>query len=660
MFLPLQLLLSGCNEPATISQPQITTWLENSKNPDLSMVDRKIALDSAYYKLQKSANDSIARRLLFHVAAGYFDINYKTDFLQVSRKVNDWSDQVGDTMSMAKAHSFIGDYYEDKTQVDSAFFHYNQSEKLYQLLNDSENFGRMLLYKAGILYDIGNFTEGEVLGVKALGLLSKTKNTRLIYESHVIIALCLKNLNNYPAALTYFDLALEQIDVLETEGYAQNKILNSRASCYNNIGLINEQIGTNKKAIELYNKALSTNELKLQRPKLYATLLNNLAHAKMNLGAFEGIEKLMFESLHIRDSLQIEPGIVSSKIMIAEYQLVIGDTAKAVATMKEAYSLAKKIESSPEILASLKMLMDNDEANQKLYKETFFQVSDSLQNVERTTRNKFARIAYETDQVVEKNELLSNRNLYILWISTILMITGIVLFIIFRLKGRNKELIYIKEQQEANEKIYQLMLQQQSQNELAKKEERNRIAMELHDGIVNSIFTTRFNLSELDSNNDDKKQQLIAELKKTEEEVRRVSHDLQQNLLFEDKNLPEIISKLVASQQNEYNTVFDLTVDKYIDWSVVSNENKIHVYRIIQEAIQNVNKYSKAKKCFLMLLKTRDKTTIRIWDDGIGFDMNTTRKGIGIKNIAQRVKALNGEFKITSNKGDGTKIEVIF
>jgi signal transduction histidine kinase len=92
-----------------------------------------------------------------------------------------------------------------------------------------------------------------------------------------------------------------------------------------------------------------------------------------------------------------------------------------------------------------------------------------------------------------------------------------------------------------------------------------------------------------------------------------------------------------------------LTVDRYIDWSAVSSENKIHVYRIIQEAIQNLNKYSKAKKCFLMLLKTGDKTTIRIWDDGIG-----------IKNIIERVKSLNGECKITSTKGNGTKIEVIF
>jgi signal transduction histidine kinase len=252
----------------------------------------------------------------------------------------------------------------------------------------------------------------------------------------------------------------------------------------------------------------------------------------------DGIEKMMNQSFRIRDSLQILPGIIANKIMLGELYLRKEDTSKALPTIMEAYNLSRKIGSSADILKTLKLLMDNDYANENYYKKVFFKVNDSIQNIERITRNKFARIAYETDQIVEKNELFSKRNLYILLVSTILMITGIVLFIIFRLKGRNKELIYSKEQQEANKKIYQLMLHQQSQNELAKKEGRNRIAMELHDGIVNSIFTIRFNLAELDSNKDDKKQQLIAELKKTEEEVRRVLHDLQQNLLFEDKNLP--------------------------------------------------------------------------------------------------------------------------
>ena len=61
-------------------------------------------------------------------------------------------------------------------------------------------------------------------------------------------------------------------------------------------------------------------------------------------------------------------------------------------------------------------------------------------------------------------------------------------FAIYRLKSKNKELLFIREQQEANEKIYQLMLTQQSETEQARNEERNRIAMELHDGIVNSVL----------------------------------------------------------------------------------------------------------------------------------------------------------------------------
>jgi signal transduction histidine kinase len=84
------------------------------------------------------------------------------------------------------------------------------------------------------------------------------------------------------------------------------------------------------------------------------------------------------------------------------------------------------------------------------------------------------------------------------------------------------------------------------------------------------------------------------------------------------------------------------------------------MYRIVQEAIQNINKYSKAEKCFVILLKTSDKITIRIWDNGIGFNAEKVKYGIGLKNIKERTKALNGELKITSKIEKGTTIEIIF
>ena len=183
--------------------------------------------------------------------------------------------------------------------------------------------------------------------------------------------------------------------------------------------------------------------------------------------------------------------------------------------------------------------------------------------------------------------------------------------------------------------------------------------MELHDGIVNSIFTTRFNLMQLESNREDQKALLVKELENTENEIRKVSHELTQNLLFEDQNLPEIVTNLVESQQNKFNTKFDITIDKYIDWSTIPSASKIHIYRIIQEALHNINKYSKAKKCFIILLKTGDKIIIRIWDNGIGFLKEKIKPGIGLKNINERTKAMNGDLIIISKIGEGTTIEIV-
>ncbi|RTZ01309.1 tetratricopeptide repeat protein [Flavobacterium bomense] len=622
--------------------------------------DKQKTLDSLYLYLLEQDDDSINRNLCFKVASSYYSIGKYDKFLKVTRKVNDWAIKDKDTVHIAKSLYYIGDYHENKSQLDSAFSYYSQSEKIYSKNKDTLNSGKTALYKAGILFDAGNFTSSEIETVNALRLLLKTTNTRLIYESYNLLALSLKELNNSEKSLEYFDLAQRQLDKLEKENYPKDKIERSRIAIINNMGRVYEKIKNYKEAIGLYNKALQTKNLKQNHPQSYAMLLDNLAYSKMKANKFNGVTHLLFESLRIRDSLHFKVGVVSSKINIGEYYLYMKDTTKALPYLKEGYILSKKIKSSPNAIQSLKLLMQNDSKNKIYYSKLYIKINDSIQKLERLTRNKFARIAYETDQIEEKNEILSKRNTNIIFgYGLILFLLG-VFFVIYRLKSKNKELFFIKKQQEANEKIYQLMLHQQSETEQARTEERNRIAKELHDGIVNSIFTTRFNLIQLDPNQIDKKEQLVKELEKTENEIRRVSHDLTQNLLFEDKTLPEIITTLVESQKNQNNTKFDLSVDKYIDWSLVSSDYKIHIYRIIQEAIQNVNKYSKAERCHIMLLKTANKITIRVWDNGIGFNPEKVKQGIGLKNIKDRTKSLNGEIKITSSTGNSTTIEIIF
>jgi signal transduction histidine kinase len=73
-----------------------------------------------------------------------------------------------------------------------------------------------------------------------------------------------------------------------------------------------------------------------------------------------------------------------------------------------------------------------------------------------------------------------------------------------------------------------------------------------------------------------------------------------------------------------------------IDWARITSLNEINICRIIQEAIQNSNKYSKAEKCYIMLLKTTDKITVRIWNKGEGFNPEELVNGVGLKNIKEK------------------------
>lgn len=638
----------------------VTIALKNLDSSSAGNDEKDKIIDTLYDQLLEHKNDSINRNLYFKIASKYYSVDKYSKFLIVVKKVHNLSVEAKDDSHIAKSLYYFGDYYDEESQLDSAFNYYSQSEKVYSQIKDTLNIGRTKLYKAGILFDAGIFSESETQAVEALRLLIKTNNTRLIYECYVILAISLKELNNSTESLKYFDLALKQLEKQEREGYPKSKIEKSRVSCFNNIGRVYEKLKNYPEAIRLYKKGLKIKDIKNKHPKSYAMLLDNLAYSKMKIGDFKGVDKLLFESLKIRDSLDVAIGIASSKINIGEYYLYRKDKTKGLAYLKEGLKLSKEIKSNLHTIESLKLLMANDLENKNHYTSQYLKINDSLQKVERITKDKFARIEYETDQVEEKNEILSRRNTIIIISSAVIILFLGIFIIIFRLRVKNKELSFIKEQQEANERIYQLLLKQQSETECVRNEERNRIAMELHDGIVNSVFTTRFNLIQLDSTQNDKKEQLVKELEKTENEIRRVSHNLTQNQLFEDNSFTDVIKNLVESQQNQFNTKFDFSVDKLIDWSPVSSTNKIHIYRIIQEALQNSNKYSKAERCYIMLLKTGDKITIRIWDNGIGFNVEKIKEGIGLRNIKERTKSLNGEMKIISEPGKGTTIEVIF
>jgi signal transduction histidine kinase len=97
------------------------------------------------------------------------------------------------------------------------------------------------------------------------------------------------------------------------------------------------------------------------------------------------------------------------------------------------------------------------------------------------------------------------------------------------------------------------------------------------------------------------------------------------------------------------------------EWESVENIYKINLYRIIQEAILNVNKYANAKKCEVKIERMdNNRLKLSITDDGQGFDLIIKKGGIGLSNMKERANSLKGQFKVESKIGEGTKIEVVF
>lgn len=652
------------SEQEALINSEVARFLKNADNTVFSDSLRTKYLNFAHAELADGENDSLKRSNLMEVAGGYYNLGIYDRSLDVSRETFKLGNEAKDTLVMAKALYYIADSFYGQSENDSAFVYYTQAEKLYEKVNELESLGEIVLYKAYLYYNAGEYLLSETEGVKALRLLVDSENRINVYNCYNLIGTSLDGQDSNEEAIKYFEQALKELGKFKEQGFSDSDIAEYRASCYNNMGLVYVKMKQYDKAISLYNDALSYESLKEEKPSLYAKLLNNLAYAEFKKKDYSNLPELFFKALRIRDSIHNKSGIVTSNIQLGEYYADQQDTIKAITHLKVGYYQAKAIRSHFDILNSLKLLSEIDNQKKQFYDDKYIRVTDSLQKVSKTNKDKFARIEYETDKLQWENQELVKRNSLIIGVSAITLLFLGALFMIYFLNSRNKKLLLIQEQQNANEEIYHLMYEQQSKIDKAREEEKGRIAMELHDGILNNIYAVRLNLEFINKKADEesiaKRKEYIKQLQVVETEIRGVSHDLSRNAVFADKSFRDLLEQIILSQKNNFNTSFDADIDYNINWEDMPNIKKVNIYRIIQEGLQNVNKYSGAKEATVTIIEEGNNLRLIIKDNGIGFDPERAKGGIGIKNLKKRAAALNGSINIISAPGKGTEIVVIF
>lgn len=634
-------------------------FLDSDKYALFSSEDKASYLDSITKEIDDMPIDSVTKNIAFKISSEYYYLDNNDKSFKLSQKAFDIAESLKDSLGMGRALYYMGDCYEF-TKKDSAYYYYKESENIFRLIGNKERLAKVHFNKSYLLFYEGNFAESEVEVIKALQNLNNSKNYKLKYSCYSLQGSIHNEFEEYDKALFYFSLAEEsyyemsKVTNKNNESLYDYYVLNVINSCN-----IYDKKGEYKKSISELNK-VNTKKLKENWPNLHNLVIGNLAYSKMKNGDLEESKFLFEEALTISKNNKNEKGYLYKVLNYGEFNLIQKDTIKAKKYLNEALNLSKRINSGKETLKALDFLSKIDLPNSAFYKNEYIRISDSIIKQQRSSSNKFARIEYETNKLENVNELLNKRNVYLLLSSSLLIIIFLIILGIRHRKAKKREIEFLELRKDADNELFELIKDYQIQLVRTKESVQNRIAKELHDGVMNNIYSVRLNLGFLNSSDDEtmkeKRLVYITELQKIEREIRELSHDLSHETNTKLVDYKYLLSNMVENINEISSTNYLCIIEPKIKWNKYSSVIKINIYRILQELCSNVDKYAKADNCIIKLT-TIDKTlTISIIDDGIGFDTSKITDGIGMKNIKQRINTINGILEIISNKDEGTQI----
>lgn len=318
---------------------------------------------------------------------------------------------------------------------------------------------------------------------------------------------------------------------------------------------------------------------------------------------------------------------------------------------------------------------EGDYAKALEYTKASYQVLDSLKN-EKSERNlRQFQVQYETEKKehalkinqLELTQKTQERNIW-LGSSIFLLILGLLVFGGLRQRMQQRELLASQEAAIQEQRIQQL---EQEKTLLAlssmiegQEHERQRIAKDLHDGMGGLLTTIKAHYSTLVGRFADQEKAInIAPLTgelidRACTEVRRISQNMMPAALLYS-GLHGALEDLAAQIRTNG---LDCTLEMVGDIKQIGDTRSIALYRVMQEAVNNILKHANASHVLLQVLVHQDSVSATIEDDGTGFEVATGLEGksLGLKSMDSRVRYLKGSCDIDSVVGEGTAISLQF
>ncbi|MDP4263590.1 MAG: histidine kinase [Bacteroidota bacterium] len=195
----------------------------------------------------------------------------------------------------------------------------------------------------------------------------------------------------------------------------------------------------------------------------------------------------------------------------------------------------------------------------------------------------------------------------------------------------------------------------------AQENERNRWAQELHDNVCQMLSVAKLYLREM-NNRPGSLPVLLPEVTKMVSDAMLEIRQLSANIRppsFSETTLQQSLEKLAADINRVKEIKFNFSINDITEIKLC-DEQKLMIYRIVQEQLNNIIKYAEANKVEINLDQAKEMINIIVKDDGKGFDPSCIKTGIGLRNIQSRLQFYKGNMHIESSPGHGCVLSAAF
>ncbi|WP_169711543.1 tetratricopeptide repeat-containing sensor histidine kinase [Nonlabens spongiae] len=550
--------------------------------------------------------------------------------LKISKKYRD-------SINIIRAHRIKGVAYFEIGNTDSMMLHYNRGAELALKSNEElqyahfkNNIGNHLLSRS--VYDkaIENFYEAK----RVYDVYPDLYDRAMINNN---LSLAYRDINDYDKALKFARLGLEvrkqikdSVDIANSLSNIAsiyillNKPEEARTAAEKAID-ISHQIndtrhipnsyvhiacsyrieGDCEKGIEAYKKALEYSTVN-ENQAIEAENYNSIAYALYECDRYdESIENAEL-SLKLSRELDLKYTLSEVYYILALNHIQKGNSELAIEfteKWKEQYTL----------------VYNNDLNDVIAESEVSYRVDDYKRKI-------------ELEKLKKEQEAYKNK---VLWyaIAGILVIVSLLIFFLYQFNRRKHEKALAAEK----DKNFKAII-------YAEEKERQRIARELHDGIVQQLGATvikaQNTLVKIGAEQNAQAQSIITDIENTGREVRDLSHQMMPRAL--ESGLVTALEELFASTFSPLQISYDFE-HRDVENKLPDNV-EITLYRIAQELVNNIIKHSQATSIQIQLFIMVSNVIFMMEDNGVGLKKSSSQ-GIGMKNIKTRVDLIKGDVK---------------